>query len=103
MADNVPYLDIAGVHDEEAGTLTFFAVNRHATETLDVEVALHGFGDLKVSDHQVMVHDKLEATNTLKDMTNVAPKKGSGASVEKGVLSLKLKPHSYTMIRLKVS
>ena len=29
VADNVPYLDISGVHDEAAGTLTFFAVNRH--------------------------------------------------------------------------
>ncbi len=29
VADNVPYLDISAVHDEESGTLTFFAVNRH--------------------------------------------------------------------------
>ena len=32
VADNVPYLDIAGVHDEAGRTLTFFAVNRHAGE-----------------------------------------------------------------------
>ena len=30
VADNVPYIDIAGTHDAEAGTVTFFAVNRHA-------------------------------------------------------------------------
>ena len=103
VADNVPYIDIAGTHDEAAGTVTFFAVNRHPSDNLNVDVSLLGFGDLKVSDHQVMVHDQLEATNTLKNMKNVTPKKGSGASVEKGVLTLKLKPHSYTMIRLKVS
>ena len=45
VADNVPYLDISGVHDEEAGTLTFFAVNRHGAETLDLAVALQGFGN----------------------------------------------------------
>ena len=32
VADNVPYLDISGVHDAASKTLTFFAVNRHATE-----------------------------------------------------------------------
>ena len=32
VADNVPYLDIAGGHDEAGRTLTFFAVNRHGRE-----------------------------------------------------------------------
>ena len=39
-ADRVPWLDIAGVHDADAGTLTFFAINRHATETIEADVAL---------------------------------------------------------------
>ena len=38
VADNVPYLDICGRPRREAKTLTFFAVNRHATEAIDVEV-----------------------------------------------------------------
>ena len=101
VADNVPYIDIAGTHDEDAGTVTFFAVNRHATDDLTAEVSLIGFGDLSVVDHQVMTHDSLLATNTLDNMNNVAPRKGSGAAVDGGVLTLKLKPHSYTMIRLK--
>ena len=101
VADNVPYIDIAGTHDEEAGTVTFFAVNRHATDDLIAEVSLIGFGDLGVVDHQVMTHDSLLATNTLDNMNNVAPRKGSGATIDGGVLTLKLKPHSYTMIRLK--
>src|SRR6195952_2348157 len=33
VADHVPYVDVSGVHNEADGTLTFFAVNRHATET----------------------------------------------------------------------
>ena len=36
----------------------------------------------------------LAATSALKDMKNVDPKKGSGASIETGVLNLKLKPLS---------
>ena len=40
VADNVPYVDIAGVHDEEGRALTFFVVNRHAGETIDLDVNL---------------------------------------------------------------
>jgi len=101
VADNVPYLDITGVRDEENGTLTFFAVNRHATETLDVDISLEGFTVGQVIDHQVMTHALLEAVNTADNMTNVAPAKGTGATVADGKLSLKLAPYSYQMIRVK--
>jgi alpha-N-arabinofuranosidase len=100
VADNVPYLDITGVKNED-GILTFFAVNRHATETLDVDVSLEGFNTGTVIDHQVMTHANLEAVNTADNMTNVAPAKGTGASVKDGKLSLKLAPYSYQMIRVK--
>lgn len=101
VADNVPWVDIAGTHDEEAGTVTFFAVNRHATEEITTEVSLLGFGDMAVSDHHVMTHSALEAVNSLTNQTNVTPKRGTGAEVKDGTLTLRLKPHSYTMIRLK--
>jgi alpha-N-arabinofuranosidase len=103
VADNVPWIDIAGVHDEEGGTLTFFAVNRHGTEVLPVEISLQGFGQAKVLDHQEMTHALLEAVNSATDQTNVVPHKGKGAKVEGGVLSLQLRPYSYAMIRLKLS
>jgi alpha-N-arabinofuranosidase len=102
VADNVPYLDISGVHDEEAGTISFFAVNRHASETLDIEVSLEGFSAGTVIDHQVMTHASLEAVNTADNMTNVAPAKGSGASVADGKLTARLAPYSYQIIRVKV-
>jgi alpha-L-arabinofuranosidase len=41
-ADKVPWLDIAGVHDADAGSLTFFAVNRHGTEAIEADVSLEG-------------------------------------------------------------
>ncbi len=102
IADNVPYADIAGVHDEAGKTLTFFAVNRHGTETIDVEVALNGFTAGKVVDHQVMTHANLAAVNTAKEPNAVVPKKGAGASVGDGMLKLKLAPYSYQMIRVAV-
>jgi alpha-N-arabinofuranosidase len=100
VADNVPYLDIAGVHDEQANALTFFAVNRNAAEAIDVVVSLQGFGEARVIDHQVLAHADLGATNTLGNPGAVAPKPGSGATVAEGSLEMRLSPLSYQMIRL---
>src|SRR5204863_9045707 len=36
IADNVPYLDISGVHNDAEDTLTFVAATRHDTERLDL-------------------------------------------------------------------
>jgi alpha-N-arabinofuranosidase len=99
-ARNVAYADVAGVHDEAAGTVTLFAVNRHGSEAIDLEVALDGFGDLRVIDHQVITHPDLEATNTAKAPDKVVPKAGSGASLDGGRLAMSLPPYSYQMIRL---
>lgn len=100
VAGAVPYLDVSGVWDEEAGTVTLFAVNRHGQETLELTVALHGFGLTKVVDHQVMAHHPLEAVNTLSHPSAVAPKASAGASLTSEVFSARLPPYSYQMIRL---
>jgi len=101
-ADNVSYIDAAGVHDSDAGTLTFFAVNRHGTETLDTEFNLQGFGKATVFEHKVMTHKQLAATNTLHNQTAVVPRDGTGARIEGAGLRVSLPPYSYQMLRLKV-
>ncbi len=101
-ADNAPYVDVSGVHNEEEGTLTFFLVNRHASETADVEVSLQGFAAGQVIDHQVMTHNNLEAVNTAKNQNEVAPREGTGAKAEGGNLTVQLPPYSYQMVRVKV-
>jgi alpha-L-arabinofuranosidase len=100
VADNVPYLDIAGVHDEASRTLTFFAVNRHASEPLELELDLQGFGTARIADHQVMTNADLNAVNTLSAPLAVVPKKGSGAEVKDGKLTARLPPYSYQMLRV---
>jgi alpha-N-arabinofuranosidase len=100
VADNVPYLDIAGVHDEAGRTLTFFAVNRHESETLDLELDLQGFGKARIVDHQVMSNADLDAVNTLSAPLAVAPKKGSGGEVKDEQLTASLPPYSYQMLRV---
>jgi alpha-N-arabinofuranosidase len=102
VADNVPYVDISGVHDQQNNVITFFAVNRHATESIDLDVALQGFAAGQVVDHQVMTHSNLQAVNTAAEPNAVVPKKGTGATVSDGKLSVKLPPYSYQMIRVQV-
>ena len=99
--DNVAYVDVSGVHNEEQGTVTFFVVNRHGTDSIDLELSLEGFGAATVIDHQVMTHVDLRAVNTAANQDNVVPVKGSGATVEGKVLRARLAPYSYQMIRLK--
>jgi len=103
VADNVPYLDISGVHDEAGKTITLFAVNRHATDGIELSVDLHGFGaNARVIDHQVITHADLRAVNSLKDQSAVGPKKGTGIAADGGKLTGKLPPYSYQMIRVQL-
>jgi alpha-N-arabinofuranosidase len=100
-ADRVPWLDIAGVHDDQGGTLTFFAINRHATEAMETDVALDGFAARSV-EHTIIRHEDLTATNTMQAPDNVSPKTGDGARLEGAGLRLSLPPYSWSMVRVKL-
>jgi alpha-N-arabinofuranosidase len=102
IADNVSYVDIAGVHDSASRTVTLFAVNRHATEEAELVVNLQGFGAARVIDHQVITHPDLKAVNDLKNQNTVVPRAGSGLKTDGGTLTGKLPAYSYQMIRLQV-
>jgi alpha-N-arabinofuranosidase len=101
-AKETAYVDVSGVHNEAEGTLTFFVVNRHASEAIDVELSLQGFAAGEIIDYQVMTHANLKAVNTAANQQEVAPQRGSGATVANGTLSLKAAPYSYQMVRVKV-
>jgi alpha-N-arabinofuranosidase len=102
VAGEVAYADITGVHDVTSGHVTFFAVNRHASETIELDISLEGFGAASIADHQVMTHADLRAVNSAGKPNNVVPKPGSGAAITDGKLGLSLPPYSYQMIRIKV-
>jgi alpha-N-arabinofuranosidase len=101
-AKDTAFVDVSGVHNEEDGTLTFFLVNRHTSESIDSEISLQGFENASIIDHQVMTHPDLKAVNTAKAQDEVKPAKGSGAKAENGTLTVSLPPYSYQMVRVKV-
>ncbi|MFO7804612.1 MAG: alpha-L-arabinofuranosidase C-terminal domain-containing protein, partial [Paracoccaceae bacterium] len=86
----------------DAGTITFFAVNRNGEEALDVAVAIEGFGAVKSVEHTLIRHDDLEATNTQDAPDTVAPQQGNGARMDDGTLTLSLPPYSYSMFRVQL-
>jgi alpha-N-arabinofuranosidase len=102
VAGDVAYADISGVHDEASGHVSFFAVNRHGKEAIELDLSLEGFGAASIADHQIMTHADLRAVNSAENPGNVVPKRGSNAVVKEGRLTLSLPPYSYQMIRLKV-
>jgi alpha-N-arabinofuranosidase len=99
---NTAFVDVSGVHNEEDGTLSFFLVNRHTSESIETEVSLQGFANASIIDHQVMTHPDLKAVNTARNQEEVAPKKGTGAKVNGDTLSVVLPPYSYQMVRVKI-
>ncbi len=102
VASDVKFLDIAGVHDGDAGTLTFFAVNRNGKEPMEVDLALERFGAAKSVEHTLIQNDDLEARNTRDNPDTVVPRKGDGARITEGGLTLTLPPYSYSLVRVQL-
>ena len=102
IASSVKYLDIAGVHNSDAGTLTFFAVNKNGDEPMEVDLALERFGSPKSVEHTLIRNDDLEARNSKADPDNVVPQKGDGAKIGGPGLVLTLPAHSYSVIRVQL-
>ena len=90
----VPYLKLSAVHDDKAGTLTLFALNRHLKDDMTVEVTTKGFSKLAVAKaHQL--HDKdLKALNTAKQPDRIKPLPLRDIEVRDGGLRATLaRPH----------
>ena len=99
----VPYLKLAAVHDQAAGMLTLFALNRSLTEEMPLRVTTAGFSRL-VADQALQLHDAdLEAVNTSSSPDRVRPSALSGVRVQDGDVSTALRPASWNVIRIKIS
>ncbi|MDD9266726.1 alpha-N-arabinofuranosidase [Paenibacillus sp. GCM10023248] len=100
---DVPYLEAVAVHNEEKDEVTVFAVNRHLTEALPLELDLRSFGASQVIQHIVMEHDDLKAANTIDAHDRVKPHNGGSATVDgNGRIVATLGKASWNVIRLKL-
>jgi alpha-N-arabinofuranosidase len=96
----VPLLHVAATYDDATGDLCLFAVNRSTTETMPLGVDVRGFGGLQVAEHSVLADDDLQARNTADDPDRVAPRRGTGAVLDDGQLTVGLPPASWNVLRL---
>ena len=97
----VPYLKLSVVHNAKAGQLTVFALNRHLTEAMPVELVARGFRTLALDRATQLRHDELSATNTKERPENVKPAALAGVSVTGERVQAQLAPASWNVIRLK--
>jgi alpha-N-arabinofuranosidase len=95
---DVPAVDAVVTHD--AGTASVFLVNRHRTDAITVEVALHGIGAPAIAETATIADDDPDAANTLDDQDRVTPAANDSASISDGVLTITLPPVSWTAVGL---
>lgn len=102
VADDVPYLDVSAVLAPDGRMVTFFMVNRHPDEAMEVDIGMAGFAPREIARHITMAHPDLKATNTAADPEQVRPQSGSGVVVQDGAVKGSLTARSYHVIQVNV-
>jgi alpha-N-arabinofuranosidase len=97
---DIPYLETVAVHNEETDELSIFAVNRSLDDAIELEAGIFGYDNYAFEEHIALHNSDLMAGNSAKGET-VMPEKQSGAKLEGAVLSVRLVPASWNVIRLK--
>ncbi|MFL6075196.1 MAG: alpha-N-arabinofuranosidase [Mycobacteriales bacterium] len=97
---DAPLLALTATHDEETGGVTLLAVNRDQRDPLTVETTLRGFGALTVREHLALADPDPAATNTPDAPSRVVPRPVTGATLDGGVLTARLPPLSWNLLRL---
>jgi alpha-N-arabinofuranosidase len=96
----VPYLKLSAVHDDKAGTLTLFALNRSLTEELPLELLAGGFKGLSVKQALQLCDPDLKAINSKDQPDRIAPKPLATVSASGEKISARLAPASWNVIQL---
>ncbi|MBE6703703.1 MAG: alpha-N-arabinofuranosidase [Ruminococcaceae bacterium] len=100
FANEVPYIETSVINDEEKRELHIFAVNRNLSEDMEVELTFENFGECEITEHIMLYSDDLLATNSAEE-ERIAPINVEVCKGKKTVHSVKLKKHSWNMIKLK--
>jgi alpha-N-arabinofuranosidase len=97
---NVTTIDATATHNPESGEVTIFVVNRSADSEVSLEVALHAFDGLQLSDAITYANDDPYWQATVEDSTSVLPAPNESAALADGKLTATLPPVSWSMIKL---
>ncbi|WP_454778417.1 arabinosylfuranosidase ArfA [Georgenia muralis] len=95
-----PLVDAVATHDADSGEVVVFAVNRHTTEPVTVEVDVRAFGALDVTEALTLSSDDPYARASADDDTSLAPRPNETATAEGGAVRIELPPVSWSVLRL---
>ena len=98
---DAPYLDSVLVMNEEAQTLTIFAVNKCLEDSMEITCDLRQFSDYQLINHIVLTHNDLKAENTEDHPDNVTPRTGGISSIQQGHLKAVFEKQSWNVIQFK--
>ncbi|HCT92815.1 MAG TPA: alpha-N-arabinofuranosidase, partial [Lachnospiraceae bacterium] len=97
---DAPFLDSVVTMDEEAGTVTLFAVNKSLDEDMELSCDLRQFRDYRVKRHVVLAHGDVKAENTEERPDTVVPAENGKSAVAGGMLTAILPEKSFHVIVL---
>jgi alpha-N-arabinofuranosidase len=95
----VPWLEAAAVYNEEAGEIVIFAVNRHLSDSLELEAGLYGFEPCRFIGHTALFNADIKAVNSAGD-EKVRPVLQPEGTIEGSTLRALLPPASWNVIRV---
>jgi alpha-N-arabinofuranosidase len=100
---DIPWLETVAVFNEEKNELTIFAVNRHLSESMDLEANIYDLENLGLIEHITLYNPNLKEVNGPKG-EKVKPAVISGTKLVKqngkSRLEARLPPASWNVIRL---
>jgi alpha-N-arabinofuranosidase len=94
----VPLLDSVAVQNDSGVVL--FAVNRHRSESMNVEVDLRSLPDLSTATHTCLADDDPDAINTAEQPDRVGTRRQEDPKLDGGRLQAVLPPLSWNMIQI---
>jgi alpha-N-arabinofuranosidase len=99
----VPYLKLAAVHDDKAGLLTLFALNRSLGEELPLRLAAGGCKGLQVKQALQLSDRNLKAINSKQQPDRVTPRPLGAVRADGERVEATLAPASWNVIQLSLS
>jgi alpha-L-arabinofuranosidase len=97
--ENVPYLDVAGTLDENAGALTLFILNRDLSKSRRLELQWQDQSPARVLASSLLTGDDLKASNSFAAPQRVAPQAFTVPQAKGWRAEIELPAHSYAAIR----
>ena len=101
---DAPVISATVIDDAASGTTAVLVLNRHTSETVDLDVELRGLGkQRKLVEATEIHHPNLKAANTCEAPNTVAPRPTQDITVNGERITARLKPLSWTLIATQAS